>query len=66
MLDLFKLLIDKCYSETGWTWTGQLIEKVLSALTTTRPREARLVNPDEWDSEGASTQTTGASNDAYG
>lgn len=52
MLDLFKLLVDKCYSETGWTWTGQLIEKVLTALTITRPREARLVNPDEWESEG--------------
>jgi proteasome activator subunit 4 len=52
MIDLFKLLTDKCYSETGWTWTGQLIEKVLAALTTTRPRETRLVNPDEWDSDG--------------
>ncbi|KAJ9109876.1 hypothetical protein QFC19_001855 [Naganishia cerealis] len=51
LIDLFKLLVDKCYSETGWTWTGQLIEKILSSLTTTRPKEARLVNPDEWNSE---------------
>lgn len=52
MIDLFKLLVDKCYAETGWTWTGQVIEKVLMSLTTTRPREARLVNPDEWNSDG--------------
>jgi proteasome activator subunit 4 len=57
MIDLFKLLVDKCYAETGWTWTGQVIEKVLSSLSTTRPKEARLVNPDEWNSEGKKTMS---------
>ncbi|KAJ9106278.1 hypothetical protein QFC21_001423 [Naganishia friedmannii] len=60
MIDLFKLLVDKCYAETGWTWTGQVIEKVLMSLTATRPREARLVNPDEWKSEGKKTELISA------
>lgn len=45
-------MMDKALSEACWSWTGKVMEKIVFNMTTVFPYEARLVNPDEWNSDG--------------
>lgn len=51
-VDLLKVMIESTFSERGWVWTGKLIEKSVSCLTSIYFTEMRMVNEDEYESEG--------------
>ena len=49
------LLVEKTKSERGYTGTGRLINRILHTAATIYTMNSRYVNPDEWDSPGASS-----------
>lgn len=51
-MDLFKILCSNTFSEPGYVSSGLLLSDVLQALTGTYPLDCRIVNPEEWNSEG--------------
>jgi proteasome activator subunit 4 len=51
-MELLSLLVDKTFSERGYSGTGRLIHRVLSTLVGVYPLNARFVNTDDWNSEG--------------
>lgn len=53
LLELCKLMRDKCFSERGYTYAGRMLQAVLASMTAIWTREGRSANPDEWNSEGA-------------
>ncbi|KAJ1310179.1 hypothetical protein OPQ81_006923 [Rhizoctonia solani] len=48
ILKLFKLLIQHCYNERGYSGTGRIISKVLHTLTSIYPLHSYFLNFDEW------------------
>ncbi|KAI9462941.1 hypothetical protein F5148DRAFT_1212253 [Russula earlei] len=52
IMELLSLLVDKTFSERGYSSTGRLIHRVLNTLVGVYPLNARFVNTDEWNSEG--------------
>jgi len=45
-------MISSTYSERGWAWTGKLIEKSVSCLTSIYFKEMRMLSPDDFASDG--------------
>jgi len=52
ILNLLTLLVDKTYSERGYTSTGRLIARILNTTGGVYPTESRFVNTEEWDNPG--------------
>jgi proteasome activator subunit 4 len=52
-LELLRLLIDSTFTERGWHWTGKLVEKSVSCLTSIYFREMSMLEV-ERDGEGTS------------
>jgi proteasome activator subunit 4 len=50
-MELLSILVDKTFSERGYSGTGRLIHRVLSTLVGVYPLNARFVNTDVWNSE---------------
>jgi len=48
-------MIGSTYSERGWAWTGKIVEKSVSCLTSIYFTEMRMLSPEDWTSEGEST-----------
>jgi len=46
-------MIDSTFSERGWAWTGKIIEKSVSCLTSVYFTEMRMVNNDDYQNEGS-------------
>lgn len=44
-------MIDNTHSERGWQWTGKIIEKTVSSLTSIYFSEMRMLNPSTWCSQ---------------
>lgn len=55
LFSIIKQLTESTFTEITYASTGKLIEKIIFNMTTVFPYEARLVNPDVWQSEGGST-----------
>lgn len=53
-MPFLNILTEKCKSESGYGWTGRILEKLMGNLASTFVLEGRLVNKDEWDSDGKS------------
>ena len=56
-LELLRLLIDSTYTERGWIWTGKLVEKSVSCLTSIYFKEMSMLET-ERDSDGTSRERT--------
>ena len=52
IVQLLKVLIDRTFSERGYTGTGRLISRILHTVSAVYPYDSRFVNQDLWDSEG--------------
>ncbi|KAK8843981.1 hypothetical protein IAR55_006774 [Kwoniella newhampshirensis] len=50
-IDLLKTMIDSTFSERGWQWTGKIVEKSVSSLTSIYFKEMRMLNDDVIKSE---------------
>nr|XP_019009928.1 proteasome activator subunit 4 [Kwoniella pini CBS 10737]OCF48709.1 proteasome activator subunit 4 [Kwoniella pini CBS 10737] len=50
-IELLKIMIDSALSERGWQWTGKIVEKSISALTTIFFKDMRFLNDDVYQSE---------------
>ncbi|ORY33092.1 putative membrane protein [Naematelia encephala] len=50
-VELVEAMIDSTFSERGWAWTGKIIEKSVSCLTSLYFREMRMLNKDEFNSK---------------
>lgn len=50
IIAFLQVLTEKALSESAWSWTGRIIERVLSNLTSTYVEEDHFVNPAEWES----------------
>ncbi|KAL1690120.1 hypothetical protein GGG16DRAFT_125867 [Schizophyllum commune] len=51
IVQLLKVLIDRTFSERGYTGTGRLISRILHTVSAVYPYDSRFVNQDLWDSE---------------
>jgi len=51
-VELLNAMIESTLSERGWAWTGKITEKSVSCLTSIYFTEMRMVNNDDYDSEG--------------
>jgi proteasome activator subunit 4 len=51
-VDLLKAMVDSAFSERGWAWTGKLLEKSVSVLTSISYSEMRMLNKEDYASEG--------------
>ncbi|CAG8434329.1 1354_t:CDS:10 [Diversispora eburnea] len=51
LLDLAKMMVQKCRSRKGYMWTGKFLRMMLVSLTQIYPLECRSVNPQRWNSE---------------
>ncbi|OCF42973.1 proteasome activator subunit 4 [Kwoniella heveanensis CBS 569] len=49
--ELLKFMIDSTQSERGWAWTGKIIEKSISSLTSIYFEEMRMLNKEVLESE---------------
>lgn len=45
-------MIESTFSERGWVWTGKVVEKSITCLTTTYLVDARMVDTAVRESEG--------------
>jgi hypothetical protein len=52
LVSVIESLIEKTFTEVTYASTAKLIEKIIFNMTTVFADEERLVNPDEWDSDG--------------
>ncbi|KAJ7071321.1 hypothetical protein C8F01DRAFT_1216892 [Mycena amicta] len=50
LIDLLRLLHEKCHSNRGFTWSAKALSNALLTLTHSYPSENKFVNPDEWNS----------------
>ncbi|WVR08974.1 hypothetical protein IAU60_006033 [Kwoniella sp. DSM 27419] len=50
-LELLKVMIGSARSERGWQWTGKIIEKSVSSLTSIYYKEMKMLNKDVLESE---------------
>ncbi|WWD21364.1 hypothetical protein CI109_105848 [Kwoniella shandongensis] len=50
-IELLKIMIDSTLSERGWQWTGKIIEKSVSSLTSIYFKEMRMLNEEIIQSE---------------
>nr|XP_018259276.1 proteasome activator subunit 4 [Kwoniella dejecticola CBS 10117]OBR81434.1 proteasome activator subunit 4 [Kwoniella dejecticola CBS 10117] len=50
-IELLKIMIDSALSERGWQWTGKIIEKSVSSLTSIYFRDMRALNDDVYQSQ---------------
>ncbi len=50
MIDFLNKIVALTYSESGWGWSGRIINRILINLTSTCATEDRIVNPEEWQS----------------
>ncbi|CAE6462385.1 unnamed protein product [Rhizoctonia solani] len=48
ILKLFKLLIQHCYNERGYSGTGRIISKIMHTLTSIYPLHSYFLNVDDW------------------
>jgi proteasome activator subunit 4 len=53
-VELLRLMIGSTHSERGWAWTGKIVEKSVSCLTSIYFTEMRMLNPEDYGSEGES------------
>lgn len=60
LVSLLKCMIAHCKSERGYTSTGRILAILLVTLTNVWARDYRMVNKDEWESEGSSPATAHA------
>jgi proteasome activator subunit 4 len=44
--------MESTYSERGWAWAGKIYEKSISCLTSVFFSDTRMLNKDDWESEG--------------
>lgn len=56
ILDLLNVLIEKTKSERGFSGSGRLVQRLMHTLCGVYPTNSRLVNTDEWESEGISME----------
>lgn len=50
IVSFLQTLTEKALSESAWSWTGRIIDRILLNLTTTYTKEVRFVNAAEWES----------------
>jgi proteasome activator subunit 4 len=58
LFSIIKQLTESTFTEVTYASTGKLIEKIIFNMTTVFPYEARLVNPDVWQSDGGSSRSS--------
>lgn len=51
-IDLLRVMISSTHSERGWAWTGKIIEKSVSCLTSIYFTEMRMLNGEDYNSDG--------------
>nr|ODN78210.1 proteasome activator subunit 4 [Cryptococcus depauperatus CBS 7841] len=44
-IDLLRTMVDNTFSERGWAWTGKILEKTISSLTSIYFREMKFLSP---------------------
>ncbi|WVQ73567.1 hypothetical protein IAR50_003145 [Cryptococcus sp. DSM 104548] len=49
-LELLRIMIDSCLSERGYAWTGKILEKTVSSLTSVYYSEMKMLNVDTIES----------------
>jgi proteasome activator subunit 4 len=47
-LKLFKLLVQHCYNERGYSGTGRIISKIMHTLTSIYPLHSYFLNTEDW------------------
>ncbi|WVQ63803.1 uncharacterized protein L199_001958 [Kwoniella botswanensis] len=50
-MELLRIMIDSTLSERGWQWTGKIVEKSVSSLTSIYFKDMRGLNDDVYQSE---------------
>lgn len=50
-MELLRTMLQHTYSERGWAWAGNIVEKTLSCLTALYLQEMKFLNPTEYASE---------------
>ncbi|KAG9123719.1 hypothetical protein FRC07_014176 [Ceratobasidium sp. 392] len=48
VLKLFKLLVQHCYNERGYSGTGRIISKIMHTLSSTYPLHSHFLNTADW------------------
>ncbi|WVQ81077.1 hypothetical protein IAT38_003199 [Cryptococcus sp. DSM 104549] len=54
-IELLQIMVNSAYSERGWQWSGKIMEKTMSSLTSVYFKEMRAFNPDVYASEDFKT-----------